>query len=135
MLVGLSFHSSYEVLSLLLLSIHLFNIWMVVCISCTQKISLNLESFNMVLTISHTTMFFLSTTPFCWGVLVVENCLLIPRSSHKLLNVFYVNAPPLSDLKHFIFKWVSFSTISLNILKHSNASDFFLWKQSSVILV
>jgi len=51
------------------------------------------------------------------------------------MNSFDVNSPPLFDLKHLFFESVSFSTISLKILKHSNASDFFLRKQTVVILV
>jgi hypothetical protein len=51
------------------------------------------------------------------------------------MNYFDVNSPPLSDLKHFIFYSVSVSTISLYILKCSNASDFLLRKKIVVILV
>jgi hypothetical protein len=49
------------------------------------------------------------------------------------MNYFDVNSPPISDLKHLIFKSISFSTISLYILKFSNSSDFFLRKHSKVI--
>jgi hypothetical protein len=51
------------------------------------------------------------------------------------MNYFDVNSPLLSDLKHLIFRSVSFSTIYLNILKHSNASDFFLRKKTVIIIV
>jgi hypothetical protein len=60
----------------------------------------------MVLAISCTTLFFFSTTPFCRGFLVVENCLFIPYYTQKSLNSFEVNSPPLSDLKNLIFKLV-----------------------------
>ena len=129
------FHSSYGVLSLLLISIPLFKIWMTVRIVCTQNISLTLESFNMVLAISYTILFFLSMTPFCWGVLAAKNYIFIPFSSQNYMNYFDMNSPPLSNFKHWILESISFSTISLNILKFLNASNFFFRQYVAIILV
>jgi hypothetical protein len=95
----------------------------------------NLESFNRGLAISCIVLFFLSMTPFCLGVLAIENCLFIPCSPQKSMNYFDVNSPPLSNLKHLILKFIFVSTISLYILKCPNPSDFFLRNQNTFILV
>ena len=84
----LPFHRPYGFWPLLFLRNPLFKIWIVVCTSCTQKISLSLESFNMVLAISSIVLFFLSTTPFCWGILAIDNFLFIPCSPKKSQNLF-----------------------------------------------
>ena len=88
----------------------------------------SLDSFNIVLTVSCTYLFFLFATPFCWGVLVAEKCLLIPQVSQNSSNSSDVNYPPLSDLKHLIFISASFSTNALKALNFSNASYLCLRK-------
>jgi hypothetical protein len=108
------------------------------CIASLQKMSDSLESFNIVLSISFTILFFLSSTRFCCGVLDAKKCLLIPCISQNFLDSFEVNSPPLSYRKHLILRFVrlvSFSTSSLKILNLSIASDFFFRKEPYVILV
>ena len=48
--------------------------------------------FNMTLAISWTTLFFLSTTPFCWGVLGVENSFFVPWSLQKDMSLEFLNS-------------------------------------------
>ena len=52
-----------------------------------------------------------------------------------VIEFFWDELSPLSDLRHLIFYFVSFSTSSLNILKNPKASDFFFRRHTQVILV
>lgn len=67
---------------------------------------------------------FLSTTPFCRGVLGTANGLRMPFSSYNCLNLFDVNSPPRFVLTTLIVRLLSFSTRTLNFLKISNTFDF-----------
>ena len=59
----------------------------------------------MVLSISYIVLFFISTTPFYWGVEAIENFLFIPCSSQKYQKSFEVNSSPLSNLKALTFTY------------------------------
>jgi len=111
--VGLPLHSSYGVIPKLLPSKPLFKIYIVLSIAWAENLLFNFESFNIVMAISSTTPFFLWTTPFCYSVLIVKNYLFIPCSSKNHWNDLDVNSQLLSNIKHFNFKSISFSTISL----------------------
>jgi hypothetical protein len=71
-------------------------------------------SWIIALVASTIDLFFLSATPFYWGLLGVVKSLLIPASLQKSLSSFEVYSPPLSDLKILIFLQERFSTKALN---------------------
>jgi len=60
----------------------------------TQKYFGKLVSFKSVLASSSKDLFFLSTTPFCYGVLGVEKQCLIPNFSQNFSNFSFWNSPP-----------------------------------------
>ena len=63
-----------------------------------QKYRGSFASFNIVLAASTKVMFFLSTTPFCCGVLGAVYCQEIPFSVQNLFKIVFLNNVPLSDL-------------------------------------
>lgn len=89
---------------------------------------------NIVLEASTIILFILSPIPFYCGVLWANIYLLIPFSSQNFTNSLEVNSPPRSDLKHFKFFPVSFSTKAMNSLNLLNASDFSFRKFYHIIL-
>ncbi|KAJ0936486.1 hypothetical protein HanRHA438_Chr03g0131801 [Helianthus annuus] len=64
----------------------------------------------MVLEASISVLFFLSTTPFCSGVLGMLYCLTIPFDTQNSSNSLFLNSVPLSLLKTFTGKSNCFST-------------------------
>ncbi|KAF5757203.1 hypothetical protein HanXRQr2_Chr17g0823801 [Helianthus annuus] len=64
----------------------------------------------MVLAASIKVLFFLSTTPFCSGVLEMLYCLTIPFFTQKASNSLFLNSVPLSLLKLFTGRSNCFST-------------------------
>jgi hypothetical protein len=65
----------------------------------------------------------------------VEKFLFMSCSLQKSINSFDVKSPPLSDLRHLIFESISFSTISLYVLKFLNAYDILFRNKIVVILL
>ena len=88
---------------------------------------------SIALAISCRVLFFLSTTPFCWGVLGAAYRCLIPWLWQNLSNSSFWNSPPWSLL---ICTMPPFSCLSCKakIRKLSNASDLFLRKSTHVYL-
>ena len=72
---------------------------------------------SIVWTISWNVQFLLSTTPFCWGVLGVENWLAMPYGEQKRWKACEINSPLLfgSDLLNFL--WCLFLEKSYPFLK------------------
>ena len=79
-----------------------------------QKDNGSPESASMVLAASIRVLFFLSTTPFCSGVLGMLNCLAIPFDTQNSSNSLFLNSVPLSLLKTFTGKSYCFSTFVTN---------------------
>ncbi|KAH7424264.1 hypothetical protein KP509_12G097800 [Ceratopteris richardii] len=88
----------------------------------------------MHLAISAICLFFLSATPFCCGVYLQVNCLLILFSCRKSENSLEKYSPPPSDLKVLIDLPISFSTSTLNLLNIENTSDFCFIQNSHTFL-
>ena len=65
----------------------------------------------------------------------MDYCLLIPCSLQKLSNYLDMKSPPLSDLRHFIFKSISFSTSALKYLNLLKATNFYFMRIIHVALV
>ena len=67
-----------------------------------------LYSWSIVLAISTIVLFFLSTTPFYWGVLGEENVCEMPFSLQNVLKNSFLNSVPWSLLMKEIQKSFSF---------------------------
>lgn len=97
-----------------------FCMWTTTPTSWHKNHLFNLDLLRIVLAISRAVSFFISTTPFCWGVLGAAYFLLPPYSSQNSSNPFKVSSPPWLDLRNLIFKSVSFSIILLKALNKDN---------------
>ena len=95
--------SSYAVLPRSLWRCSQFVAWQVVSTTSAQKCFGVLYSSSIVLAISMSVRFFLSTTPFCWGVYVAENSCEIPSSSRKVSTFAFLNFVQLSLRTFLIF--------------------------------
>ncbi|MFS7975642.1 hypothetical protein Hanom_Chr10g00882971 [Helianthus anomalus] len=84
----------------------------------------------MVLTASIKVLFFLSTTPFCYGVLGMLYCLTIPFFTQKASNSLFFNSVPLSLLKLFTGRSNCFSTCVTRSCKMHAVSSFECKKES-----
>lgn len=111
----------------------LFCMWTIVSTTWIYNQLLILESLSIVLAISRTILFFLSATPFCWGILGAEYYILIPWSQNYS-NSFEVNYPLLLYLSHLIFRLVSFSITFLESFNNPTTYDFPFGKDAHVIL-
>lgn len=94
----------------------------IVFIASLENICDTLFSNIITLVGSVTNLVLLSAIIFYCVVLGAEIYLFIPLSSQNMLNLFEINFPPPSNIKHLIFKPDSFSTILLNIFNFSKAS-------------
>ena len=79
-------------------------------------------------------LFFLSVTPFCQGMLGQVNWHHILCAYKYLKNSFNVYFPPLSIRRHLILCPTSLSTLFLNSLDLSSASDFSFIKSTQTYL-
>src|ERR1044071_4910194 len=89
----------------------------------SQKYKGRPESANIVLAPSIKVLFFLSTTPFCSGVLATLNCLIIPLDKQKSFRVLFLNSVPLSLLIVLTGREYCFSTCRMKNLMISAASS------------
>ncbi|MFS7952032.1 hypothetical protein Hanom_Chr07g00602171 [Helianthus anomalus] len=89
-----------------------------------QKVKGKPESSSMVLAVSIKVLFFLSTTPFCSGVLGMLYCLTIPFFTQKASNSLFLNFVPLSLLKLFTGRSNCFSTCVTRSCKMPAVSSF-----------
>ena len=119
-----------------------FFFWVILCLRCVLLYELHVPKIcHLTWIIQHGSshLHYWSILSFSNSILLrcsgYWNCLFIPCSSQYLLNSSEVNSPPLSNLRHLIRDPVSFSTNSLNVLKHPNAFDFLLRRHTHVILV
>ena len=93
-----------------------------------QKYVGNLASSNIVLPASIRVLFFLSTTPFCWGVPGAENCWVIPLTLQNSSITEFLNSVPLSLLRILTLYLVPVS-ISLTWSSNISAVSSFLWRK------
>ena len=91
--------------------------------SSTQKPFDKPLSKSMVLAIYCKDLFFLSITPFCWGVLGEEKLWEMSFSLQKFSKAWFSNSPPWSDLMEVMQKPFSSWTLFKNILKASQTSS------------
>ena len=91
--------------------------------------------YNMALAISWITLFFLSTTPFCWGVIGLENSWDIPDLVQKDSIYEFSNYLPWSLRIRSIFRFFSFYNLVHRALMCSRASDLDRRRMTQVYLV
>ena len=90
---------------------------------------------NIALAISWMILFFLSITPFCWGVIGVENSWVVPALMQKDSNWEFLNSLSRSLRIWSTFNPFSFCTLLYNDLMWWGASDFDCSKMTQVNLV
>ena len=81
-----------------------------------------------ILAISSRVLFFLSITPFCWGILGAEKLCPIPISSQYLVNDSFSSFVPYSVLIYEMISPLSFRSRRHNFVKEENVS--FLWAKN-----
>lgn len=81
---------------------------------------------NIALILFARVLFIRSATPFCWGVYVTVNWLLIPSHLQSARNSPSLYSVPLSALKQLILFSDSSSTRALKSLNTGNTHDFLL---------
>ena len=90
---------------------------------------------SMALTISWITLFFLSTTPFCWGVIGAKNSWEIPDLVQNDSIYEFSNSLPWSLRIRSIFKLFSFYSLVHKASMCSGASDLDRRRMTQVYLV
>lgn len=106
--------------------------WVDVFMHSAQKWGCKFLTCNMLLHISARCLFFLSAISFCCGMFGQVSCRFILHSCKNCIKSIDVYSLPLSMHKHYIFRFSSFSTFSLNYLNFLKASDFSLRKSTPV---
>ena len=105
-----------------------------------QKYRGSFALFNIVLVASTKVLFFLSTTPFCCGVLGAEYCREIPFSVQNLFRIAFLNYVPLSNLifltgrfacNSILFMW-SMIILGVSSFKLINNTQVYLKKSSTI---
>ena len=90
---------------------------------------------NMALAISWITLFFLSTTPFCWGVIEAENSWDIPDLVQKDSVFEFSNFLPWSLRIRSIFRLFSFCNLVHKVSMCSRVSDLNHRRMTQMYLV
>jgi hypothetical protein len=101
-------------------------------IASAHSLGANYFDCSIQLAISFKDRFFLSPTPFCCGVYDTVCCSCILASIQSCCTYLLTYSPPLSVRSILILLPNSFSTSSLNSIRHSNTSDFNFKKNTQV---
>ena len=88
------FHNSYGVFFVPSLKYTLFTMWHVVFIALTHKFLATSLLCIIFLAFSWMSLFFLLTTPFCWGAIGAENSWAMPTSIQKCFNWEFSDSLP-----------------------------------------
>ena len=111
------------------------NMWHAVFTASPHNNFVMLLLFNMTLAISWITLFFLSTTPFCWGVLGAENSCLVPWSLQKDPSLEFSNSLPWSILMRATIAFFSIWSFLHRCIIFSGVSDLSLKRITQVYRV
>ena len=109
-------HNSYRVFLVPGLKYTLLTVWNAMLTAYPHKFLATSLLCNMALAISWITLFFLSTTPFCWGVIGAKN-------SWDILDLVQKNSLPWSLRIWSIFRLFSFCNFVHKATMCSGASD------------
>ena len=131
----LPFHNSYEVFLVSGLKYTLFTVWHAVLTASPHKFLATFLLCNMALAISWITLFFLSTTPFCWGVIEAENSWDIPDLVQKDSVFEFSNFLPWSLQIRSIFRLFSFCNLVHKVSMCSRVSDLNHRRMTQMYLV
>ena len=131
----LPFHNSYGVFLVLGLKYTLLTVWQSVLTASPHKFLVTSLLCNMALAIYWITLFFLSTTPFWWGVIRAENSWDIPNLVQKDSIYEFSNSLPWSLQIRSIFRLFSFCNLVHNDSMCSGASDLDRRRMTQVYLV
>ena len=131
----LPFHNSYGVFLVSSLKYTLLTVWHVVLTASPHKFLATSLLCNMALAISWITLFFLSTTPFCWGGIGAENSWDIPDLVQKDSIYEFSNSLPWSFRIRSIFRLFSFYNFVHKASMCSGASNLDRRSMTQVYLV
>ena len=131
----LSFHNSYGVFLVSGLKYTLLTVWHAVLMAYPHKFLATSLLCSMALAISWITLFFLSTTPFCWGVIEAENSWEIPDLVLNDSIYEFLNSLPWSFRILSIFKLFSFCSLVHKASMWLGASDLDHRRMIQVYLV
>ena len=131
----LPFHNLYGVFLVPSLKYTLLTVWQAVLTASPYKFLATSLLCNMALAISWITMFFLSTTPFYWGVIGVENSWDIPDLVQKDSIYEFSNSLPWSLRIRSIFRLFSFCNLLHKVSMCSGASNLDRRRMTQVNLV
>ena len=116
-------HNSYRVFLVLGLKYTLLTVWQAVLMASPHKFLATSLLCNIALAISWITPFFLSTTPFCWGVIGAENSWDIPDLVQKDSIYEFLNSLPWLLRIRLIFRLFSFCNLVHKASMCLGASD------------